>query len=136
MQPHQVEYTVDQLSQSQGFLREVRRTHAHGPDGVFQGGLPRHQHHGKTRIDGLHLVDDIEAIHPVHVDIRDDQIQLRPLGILQQFHGLPAFGKGVHSHAMVNQCIADHAEHGLIVINHQHMRNSGTFHPNSRNLEP
>ena len=67
-------------------------------------------------------MDHLEAIHPVHVDIRKHQIHDRFLGLLQQIHGLGALGERMDLHPMLGQGIADHVEHRDIVVDDQHVR--------------
>jgi hypothetical protein len=91
----------------------------HGGHRGVDGGVGGHDHEGDVGLDLLRLVEDLEPVHPGHLEIRDDD---GPALGLQPLHRARAVGRQHHRVAVLLQPAAQRLADDLLVVHHQDPR--------------
>jgi len=102
---------------SEGLGQIIERAALHGFDGVLEGVLRRHDHHGDLAAARLHVVEQVEARGPGHAQVEEGDLELTARQRGERL--VAARGLG-HLVAGLLQRLAQHEADARLVVRHQH----------------
>ena len=100
----------------------VDRPLPHGFHGRVHGGESRHQHHPGGRRQPPGFGEQLQAVHLVHLEVGDDEVELASPHLGQ---GFQAIGRPPHLVAFLAQHVLQIGSGDVLVVHHQHMEIRG-----------